>query len=495
MGEIVIKKILVANRGEIACRIIKACKEMKIKTVAVYSEVDTNSPHVLMADQAIDIGPANPSESYLNFDKIVKAAKDTNSEAIHPGYGFLSENGDFAQYVQDSGLIFIGPDPSTIKSMGDKAESKQMMMKAGVPTIPGSEGELAGNIDAVARDIGYPLMVKAAAGGGGKGMRVVKHSDDLESAIEAAKNEARNSFGNDTLILEKFLDNPRHIEVQILGDNKGNIVHLYERECSIQRRHQKIIEESPSPAITNKLRNEMGKAAVKAARVANYSNAGTVEFLYQDGDFYFLEMNTRLQVEHGITEMVCGIDIVKWQIRIAEGEPLDFSQKDVKQRGHAIECRVYAEDPSRDFLPTPGLIRKMILPEGSGIRNDVGVFEGQEITSDYDPLLAKVVVWDSCRNSAINRMDYALSNFVILGLITNQPFLRDIMKSEPYCKASFSTRFVEEHFSDWELGNPSPEVIATALLASKSAPEKVSPVSSRDPYSPWSSKGSWRQNI
>jgi len=490
-----IKKILIANRGEIACRIIKACKEMKIRTVAVYSEVDSNSPHVLMADQAVDIGPANPLESYLNFDKIIKAAKDTNSEAIHPGYGFLSENGDFAQHVQDSGLIFIGPDPITIKSMGDKAESKQMMIKAGVPTIPGSDGELTGNIDAIARDIGYPLMVKAAAGGGGKGMRVVKHSDDLESAIDAAKNEARNSFGNDTLILEKFLDNPRHIEVQILGDKKGNIVHLYERECSIQRRHQKIIEESPSPAITNKLRNEMGKAAVKAAKVANYSNAGTVEFLYQDGDFYFLEMNTRLQVEHGITEMVCGIDIVKWQIRVAEGEPLDFSQKDVKQRGHAIECRVYAEDPSRDFLPTPGLIRKMILPEGSGIRNDVGVSEGQEITSDYDPLLAKVVVWDSYRNSAIDRMDYALSNFVILGLITNQPFLRDIMNNDSFRKAQFSTNFIDDNFQDWDFDQIPPEVLAVALLGTKSVSNSKKSRTSRDPHSPWSNRGGWRQGV
>ena len=490
-----IKKILIANRGEIACRIIKACKEMKIKTVAVYSEVDSNSPHVLMADQAVDIGPANPLESYLNFDKIIKAAKDTNSEAIHPGYGFLSENGDFAQHVQDLGLIFIGPDPSTIKSMGDKAESKQMMIKAGVPTIPGSDGKLTGNVDAIARDIGYPLMVKAAAGGGGKGMRVVKHSDDLESAIDAAKNEARNSFGNDTLILEKFLDNPRHIEVQIIGDKKGNIVHLYERECSIQRRHQKIIEESPSPAITNKLRNEMGKAAVKAAKAANYSNAGTVEFLYQDGDFYFLEMNTRLQVEHGITEMVCGIDIVKWQIRIAEGEPLDFSQKDVKQRGHAIECRVYAEDPSRDFLPTPGLIRKMILPEGSGIRNDVGVSEGQEITSDYDPLLAKVVVWDSYRNSAIDRMDYALSNFVILGLITNQPFLRDIMNNDSFRKAQFSTNFIDDNFQDWDFVQIPPEVLAVALLGTKSVSTSKTSKASRDPHSPWSNRGGWRQGV
>ena len=490
-----IKKILIANRGEIACRIIQACKEMQISTVAVYSDVDSGAPHVLMADEAILIGPANPSESYLNFDRIVDAAKQTDSDAIHPGYGFLSENSEFARYATDLGIVFIGPDPDTIKLMGDKAESKKMMAEAGVPTIPGNEGELSGNVDAVARDIGYPLMVKAAAGGGGKGMRIVASPEDLESAIEAAGNEARNSFGNDALILEKYLNRPRHIEIQILGDHQGNVIHLYERECSIQRRHQKIIEESPSPAINNKLRKMMGEAAVKAAKAVNYSNAGTVEFLFQDGKFYFLEMNTRLQVEHGVTEMVCGIDIVKWQIRISQGESLDISQKDVKQRGHSIECRIYAEDPSRDFLPTPGIVRKMVLPEGSGIRNDIGVEEGQEVTSAYDPLLAKLVVWDSNRSDAIRRMDSALAQFVILGLITNQPFLRDIMKNESYRKASFSTSFVDEHFSDWELGEPFPEVIAAALLGSKSTPEKARIVSSRDPYSPWSSKGNWRQNV
>jgi len=489
-----IRKILIANRGEIACRIIKACKEMQISSVAVYSEVDLDSPHVLMADEAVLIGSANPSESYLNFNKIIDAAKKTNSDAIHPGYGFLSENGDFAKYVVDSGIIFIGPDSETIKSMGDKAESKKMMADAGVPTIPGSEGELSGNVDATAREIGYPLMVKAAAGGGGKGMRVVNNPDDLESAIEAASNEARNSFGNDTLIIEKYLDKPRHIEVQILGNKQGNVVHLFERECSIQRRHQKIIEESPSPAINNKLRKMMGEAALKAAEAVSYSNAGTVEFLFQDGEFYFLEMNTRLQVEHGVTEMVCGIDIVKWQIRIANGESLDFQQKDIKQRGHSIECRIYAEDPSRDFLPTPGFIRKLVLPEGPGIRNDIGVIEGQEVSSAYDPLLAKLVVWDSCRNSAINRMEHALSNFVIMGLITNQPFLRDIMSHDSYRKASFTTKFVNEHFSGWGFAPLSPEVIAAAMLASSSTTQKAATESSRDPYSPWS-KGSWRQGV
>lgn len=490
-----IKKILVANRGEIACRIIKACKEMQISTVAVYSDVDSGAPHVSMADEAVLIGPATPSESYLNFDKVVAAAKQTNSDAIHPGYGFLSENGDFAKYASDSGLVFIGPGPDTIKLMGDKAESKKMMAGVGVPTIPGNEGELSGNVDAVARKIGYPLMVKAVAGGGGKGMRVVESPEDLESAIEAAGNEARNSFGNDTLILEKFLDKPRHIEVQILGDKQGNIIHLYERECSIQRRHQKIIEESPSPAINGKIRKMMGEAAVKVAKAVNYSNAGTVEFLFQDGKFYFLEMNTRLQVEHGVTEMVCGIDIVKWQIRIAAGESLDITQKDIKQRGHSIECRIYAEDPSRDFLPTPGVVRKLNLPEGPGIRNDVGVEEGQEVTSAYDPLLAKLVVWDSNRSDAISRMDSALSQFVILGLVTNQPFLRDIMNNESYRKASFSTRFVDENFSSWEPAPPSPEVIAAALLCSRSTSEKPIMESSRDPYSPWSSKGGWRPNV
>ena len=486
------KKILIANRGEIACRIIKACQEMKIKTVAIYSNIDSESPHVMMADESVEIGPANPSESYLNFDKVIGAAKETNSDAIHPGYGFLSENGEFAQFVIDSGLIFIGPDSETIRLMGDKAESKKMMIDAGVPTIPGSDGELSGNIDAIARDIGYPLMVKAAAGGGGKGMRVVSSPDDLGSALEAAKNEARNSFGNDTLILEKFLDNPRHIEVQILGDNFGNIIHLYERECSIQRRHQKIIEESPSPAINNKIRKMMGEAAIKAAKVANYKNAGTVEFLYQNGEFYFLEMNTRLQVEHGVTEMVCGIDIVKWQIKIAYGMDLTLSQKDVKQRGHSIECRIYAEDPARNFLPTPGIVHKMILPEGPGVRNDVGISEGQEVTSAYDPLLAKLVVWDSDRNAAIDRMDNALSNFIILGLITNQPFLRDIMQNDSFQKCTFSTGFIEEHYTTWNHGELPTEIMVAALLGSNSSGQEVQKLS-QDPYSPWSSKGGWRQ--
>jgi len=487
------KKILIANRGEIACRIIKACQEMKIKTVAIYSDIDSEAPHVMMADESIEIGPANPSESYLNFDKIINAAKKTNSDAIHPGYGFLSENGEFAQFVIDSGLVFIGPDPETIRVMGDKAESKKMMIDAGVPTIPGSDGELSGNIDSIAREIGYPLMVKAAAGGGGKGMRVVSSPSELESALDAAKNEARNSFGNDTLILEKFLDEPRHIEVQILGDNNGNIIHLYERECSIQRRHQKIIEESPSPAINNKIRKMMGEAAIKAAKVANYKNAGTVEFLYQNGEFYFLEMNTRLQVEHGVTEMVCGIDIVKWQIKIAYGEDLTLSQKDIKQRGHSIECRIYAEDPSRNFLPTPGIIHKMILPEGPGVRNDVGISEGQEVTSAYDPLLAKLVVWDSNRNSAIGRMDNALANFVILGLITNQPFLRDIMQNKSFQKCSFSTKFIDEHYTNWTYSEVPTELVVAALLGTKSSDNQSVQKSISDHYSPWNRKGGWRQ--
>ena len=489
-----IKKILIANRGEIACRVIRACKEMSIKSVSVYSDVDVNSPHVSMADEAVCIGPANPSESYLNFDKIIHAAKSTSSDAIHPGYGFLSENGDFAQYVIDSGLIFIGPSPETIKVMGDKAESKKMMEEAGVPTIPGHNGELNGNIDSVAKNIGFPLMVKAAAGGGGKGMRAVYKFEELSGAIESASNEARNSFGNDTLILERFLDKPRHIEVQILGDQKGNIIHLFERECTIQRRHQKIIEESPSSAITSKLRREMGEAAIKAAEVTNYHSTGTVEFLYQDGEFFFLEMNTRLQVEHGVTEMVCGVDLVKWQIRIANGEELTLSQKDIKQRGHSIECRIYAEDPSRNFLPTPGFVRKLVLPVGPGIRNDVGIIEGQVVSSSYDPLLSKLVVWDSNRADAIDKMNYALGNFVVLGLITNQPFLKEVISDEDFVKGNFDTNFISENFADWKLDDIPLEAIASALLASKSS-SSVSKDSETSFSSPWSQKGHWRQGL
>jgi len=490
-----IKKILIANRGEIACRIIRACKEMSIQSVSVYSDVDVNSPHVSMADEAVCIGSANPAESYLNFDKIIDAAKSTSSDAIHPGYGFLSENGDFATYVADSDLIFIGPSPKTIKVMGDKAESKKMMEEAGVPTIPGHDGELSGNVDSIAKKIGFPLMVKAAAGGGGKGMRAVYNPEDLPGAIESAKNEARNSFGNDTLILERFLDKPRHIEVQVLGDQKGNIIHLFERECTIQRRHQKIIEESPSVAITNKLRKKMGEAAIKAAEVTNYYSTGTVEFLYQDGEFYFLEMNTRLQVEHGVTEMVCGIDLVKWQIRVANGEELSLTQKDIKQNGHSIECRIYAEDPSRNFLPTPGFVRKLALPVGPGIRNDVGIIEGQEVSSSYDPLLSKLVVWDSNRADAINRMNYALGNFVVLGLITNQPFLKEIISNKEFIKGNFDTNFISENFEDWKLDNIPLEAIASALLSSNSSSTTIGPKDSKEISSPWNQKGHWRQGL
>ena len=378
--------------------------------------------------------------------------------------------------------------------MGDKAESKKMMEEAGVPTIPGHDGELTGNIDSIAKDIGFPLMVKAAAGGGGKGMRAVYNPEDFSEAIESASNEARNSFGNDTLILERFLDKPRHIEVQILGDQKGNIVHLFERECTIQRRHQKIIEESPSSAITSKLRKEMGEAAIKAAKVTNYHSTGTVEFLYQDGEFFFLEMNTRLQVEHGVTEMVCGIDLVKWQIRIASGEKLSLSQKDIKQRGHSIECRIYAEDPSRNFLPTPGHVRKLVLPVGPGIRNDVGIVEGQEVSSSYDPLLSKLVVWDSNRADAIDKMNYALSNFVVLGLITNQPFLKEIMSNKDFTKGNFDTNFISENYSEWKLEDIPMEAIAAALLSSKNS-SVVTSSDTKSISSPWSQKGHWRHGL
>ena len=378
--------------------------------------------------------------------------------------------------------------------MGDKAESKKMMEEAGVPTIPGHDGELTGNIDSIAKDIGFPLMVKAAAGGGGKGMRAVYNPEDFSEAIESASNEARNSFGNDTLILERFLDKPRHIEVQILGDQKGNIVHLFERECTIQRRHQKIIEESPSSAITSKLRKEMGEAAIKAAKVTNYHSTGTVEFLYQDGEFFFLEMNTRLQVEHGVTEMVCGIDLVKWQIRIASGEKLSLTQKDIKQRGHSIECRIYAEDPSRNFLPTPGHVRKLVLPVGPGIRNDVGIVEGQEVSSSYDPLLSKLVVWDSNRADAIDKMNYALSNFVVLGLITNQPFLKEIMSNKDFTKGNFDTNFISENYSEWKLEDIPMEAIAAALLSSKNS-SVVNSSDTKSISSPWSQKGHWRHGL
>lgn len=488
-------KVLVANRGEIACRILLACQELGLPTVAVHSEPDADAPHVLLADEAVNIGEAAPGESYLNIKKVLAAAEETGAEAIHPGYGFLSENGDFAAAVETAGLVFIGPTPETIRGMGDKVAAKAAMEAAEVPIIPGHAGAAEGDFESLAEQIGYPVMVKAAAGGGGKGLRIVRQPENLAAAVEAAQNEARSAFGDETVLLEKYLEHPRHIEVQVLADNHGHVIHLYERECSIQRRHQKIIEESPSPALTAELRERMGAAAVRVAQATNYRNAGTVEFLYQDGEFYFLEMNTRLQVEHGVTELTTGVDIVKWQLRIAMGERLALVQEDIRPRGHAVETRLYAEDPAKGFLPSTGMIQKLVEPTGPNVRNDLGIAVEQEITSHYDPMLAKLLVWDATRAEAIRKMEWALSNYVVLGVATNIPFLIEVMHHEAYLKGDFDTRFIDLHFQDYALGGlelPVEVLLAAALYGATRTSKLDSGEAVPDPHSPWKREGAWR---
>jgi len=495
-------KVLIANRGEIAVRIIKACQEMRIKTVAVYSDVDSKAPHVQIADETVNLGDPTPSESYLNISKIIDAAESVGAEAIHPGYGFLAENPDFAQACEDSGIKFIGAKPEVIALMGDKIKAKKTMEKADVPVIPGYHG-LRQDISTLVKEgkkIGFPLLVKATAGGGGKGMKIVHSEEYLEEAIESAKREAKSAFGNDSIFLEKYLDRPRHIEFQILADEHGNIVHLFERECSIQRRHQKIIEETPSPVMTPELRDRMGRAAVAAAKAVGYTNAGTIEFMV-DGDLnlYFMDMNTRLQVEHPITEATTGIDIAKWQLRIAAGMELTLKQHELTQRGHAIECRIYAEDPSNGFLPSIGVLEKIEVPTGPNIRNDTGVETGMEITSYYDPLLSKLIVYGENRDDAIDKMIWALSRYVVLGVTTNIPFLRKVLEHKAFRKGDITTHFIENHFKNWTLskdGLPVDALIALAVYDSMHpGREEVVRYKEADPHSPWRHAGRWRIGV
>ena len=489
------RRVLVANRGEIACRIIRGCRELDLATVAVYSEPDSGSPHVRLADDAVDLGPATSAESYLNVKKLIAVARSTRADAIHPGYGFLSENGDFAAAVEEAGLVFIGPTAKTIRQMGDKSAAKALMQVAGVPVIPGHAGIVEEGFAEIAAETGYPLLVKAAAGGGGKGMRVVENEDALEAAVEAARHEAEAAFGDGRLMLEQYINRPRHIEVQILADNVGHTVHLGERECSVQRRHQKIIEEAPSPALTPELRERMGAAAVAAAQAVDYRNAGTVEFLFQEGEFWFLEMNTRLQVEHGVTELAYGVDLVKWQLRIAAGERLTLQQADIAPRGHAIECRVYAEDPARNFLPSPGRIRRLREPAGPGIRVDSGIAEGQQIGSDYDPLLAKLLAHDASRDDVLDRMAQALRDYVILGPTTNIAHLRAILQHAAFRAGELDTHFIETHFADWAPAAPPLEALIAAGATRSGGGRQPAQTASRDPWSPWSSQGGWRQGV
>lgn len=446
-----LSKVLVANRGEIAVRIIRACRELGIETVAVFSEADRNALHVRYADEAYLIGPAPSRESYLRADKIFEVAKRSGADAIHPGYGFLAEREDFAAKCADLGITFIGPKPSSIAAMGDKAEARATVIKAGVPVVPGTED--VGNMTnddllRIAPTIGFPLLIKATAGGGGKGMREVRSLEEMPALLASARREAESSFGDGNVYLEKLIEGARHIEFQILADSFGNVIHLGERECSIQRRHQKLLEEAPSSFLDDELRAKMGSIAVKSAQAVDYVNAGTIEFLVdKDRNFYFLEMNTRLQVEHPITELVTGVDIVAEQLRIARGRQLSYTQEQIKINGHAIECRINAEDPFNGFMPSTGRITHAILPTGPGVRVDTGVYPGFEITPFYDPMIAKLIVWGETRGQAILRMRRALEEYRIVGVRTNIPFHQTLMDSHRFMGGQFDTRFVEERFS------------------------------------------------
>ena len=443
-----LKKILIANRGEIAVRVVRACHELGILAVAVYSEVDRASLHVMKADEAYLIGPSSPAESYLNIERILNAAKHCGADAIHPGYGFLSENPGFATACRDAGIKFIGPSPEAIELMGSKTRARRQMEKAGVPFVPGtSHGlESLAQASAVAAKLGYPVMLKAAAGGGGKGMRLVANETELASSLESARSEALRAFGNDEVYLEKAIESPRHIEMQVLADEHGNCVYLGERECSIQRRHQKVLEESPSPAVTLEMRAKMGTLAVQAARAAGYTNAGTIEFLAdRNGRFYFLEMNTRLQVEHPVTELVTGYDLVQLQIRIAAGERIPFAQDDVRMRGHAIECRIYAEDPENNYFPSPGEITALSEPAGPGIRVDSGVYEGWRVPIEYDPLLAKLIGWGESREQAVGRLRRALREYFIGGVKTNLPLFQRILSDPEFIAGKIDTGYLARY--------------------------------------------------
>ncbi len=453
------KKVLIANRGEIAVRIIRACRELGLETVAVFSEADRNALHVRYADEAYLLGPAPSRESYLRADKIFEVAKISGADAIHPGYGFLAEREDFSARCAELGITFIGPKPSSIAAMGDKAEARATVIKAGVPVVPGTED--VGNMTnddllRVAPQIGFPLLIKATAGGGGKGMREVKNIEEMPALLASARREAESAFGDGNVYLEKLVEGARHIEFQIMADSFGNVIHLGERECSIQRRHQKLLEEAPSPFLDDELRKKMGDVAVRSAQAVDYLNAGTIEFLVdKERNFYFLEMNTRLQVEHPITEMVTGIDIVAEQLRIARGRQLSYTQEQVQFKGHAIECRINAEDPFNNFIPSTGRITHSLIPTGPGVRVDTGVFPGFEITPFYDPMIAKLIVWGETRAQAILRMRRALEEYRIVGVRTNIPFHQTLMDSHRFMGGQFDTRFVEERFSMDDAMEPS----------------------------------------
>jgi acetyl-CoA carboxylase biotin carboxylase subunit len=491
------KKVLVANRGEIAIRVIRALRELEISSAAIYSEADRSSRHVRQADEAHLIGPPAPGESYLKIDAIVDHAKKIGAEAIHPGYGFLAENAGFARACEDAGVVFIGPSSRTIALVGDKMEARKTMVAAGIPVVPGGDRPLSDDdeIQAEAERIGFPVMLKAAAGGGGKGMRAIFSKDELAAAARAARSEAGSAFADDRIYLEKLIEKPRHVEFQIIADSHGNVVHLGERECSIQRRHQKLVEESPSTALTKSLRAKMGEAAVKAAKASGYVNAGTIEFLLDaNREFYFLEVNARLQVEHPVTELVTGIDLVREQLRVAAGEELSFRQLDVFHRGSAIECRICAEDPENNFFPSTGLIERMREPAGPGVRVESGIHAGFDVPIYYDPLVSKLLAWAPTRDQAIERMRRALSEYNIEGIKTTIPFHKAVMESEAFRSGDFDTSYVDEVFFPTYTGRtlPLPEVAAVAAALVRDAErEEAQPLAVG--AGAGTSRGGWRQ--
>jgi 3-methylcrotonyl-CoA carboxylase alpha subunit len=464
-----IKRILIANRGEIASRIIRTCKKMGITSIAVFSEADRNAPFVSEADLAVFIGESSPNESYLVQEKIITAAKNTQADAIHPGYGFLSENTIFAKKCSDENIIFIGPNPTAIEAMGSKSNAKKIMEENGVPVIPGYKGEdqSEATLQAEAIKIGFPLLLKATAGGGGKGMRIVHQADEISNAIQAAKREAKNAFGDDELIIEKYISSGRHIEFQIFGDQHGNLIHLLERECTIQRRYQKVIEESPSPIMTETLRNKMGQAAVLAAKALNYDNAGTVEFIYDDksGEFYFLEVNTRLQVEHPVTEEITDLDLVKMQIESASGMPLSISQNEINGNGYAIEARLYAEDAANNFTPVTGKIHQFKIPQVEGLRVESAVQSGSEVSVFYDPMIAKIIVWEKNREAAHDKLAYVLQHLICQGITTNQTFLSNVLAHEDFRKGEYNTHFIEQKMKLEEGNNIEEKDLIEAAIA------------------------------
>ena len=494
------RAILIANRGEIACRVIRTARGMGVRAVAVFSDADRDAPHVSMADEAYPIGPAPARESYLRIDRIIEAARASRAEAIHPGYGFLSENAEFAEACASAEIVFIGPPPGAIRAMGSKSAAKSLMERAGVPLVPGYHGEAqdASRLAEEAARVGYPVLIKASAGGGGKGMRVVERAADFAGALALAQGEARASFGDDRVLIERYLERPRHIEMQVFADGHGNVVHLFERDCSIQRRYQKVMEEAPAPGMTPERRAAMARAACDAARAIGYQGAGTIEFIAEGDAFYFMEMNTRLQVEHPVTEMVTGLDLVEWQLRVAAGEKLPLAQDAIRLTGHAIEARIYAEDPARDYMPSTGFLRRLRFPTPSShVRTDAGVQEGGAVTIHYDPMIAKLIAWDTTRADAIRRLQAALADCEVVGVRTNLGLLRRVATNPDFADAAeFDTGFLARHPAMLAPAEAAAPALAFAAIAARLAADLAEAAhrTSTDPHSPWALASAWRLN-